>query len=60
MCNVGLIDRALRVAGGLALIGWAVAGGPAWAWIGVIPFFTGLLEWCPLYSLIGMKTCSAK
>ncbi len=54
--NVGTIDRALRIVGGAALIAWAVMGGPVWAWIGIVPLATGLIKFCPLYSLIGMST----
>ena len=54
--NVGGIDRPLRIIVGLALIAWALMGGPVWAWIGVVPLATGLFSFCPLYSLIGMNT----
>jgi hypothetical protein len=56
--NVGNLDRILRIVAGLALIGLAATGtlGP-WAWIGVVPLATGLLSWCPAYSLLGIKTC---
>ncbi len=59
-CNVGNIDRALRIIVGLALIGWALAGGPVWAWIGVLPLATGLFKFCPAYTLLGMNTCGVK
>jgi hypothetical protein len=56
-CNVGSIDRALRIIVGLVLIGWAAfAGGPVWAWIGVLPLATGLFKFCPAYTLLGMNT----
>ncbi|MDE2584424.1 MAG: DUF2892 domain-containing protein [Betaproteobacteria bacterium] len=56
--NVGGIDKILRVAVGVALIVWAAAlGGPVWAWIGVVPLATGLMGWCPAYTLLGIKTC---
>ena len=58
--NVGGIDRVLRIAAGLGLIGWAVMGGPVWAWIGVVPLATGSIGLCPLYSLLGMNTCPMK
>ena len=38
--NVGTIDRALRALVGIALIAWALTGGPIWAWIGVVPLLT--------------------
>jgi hypothetical protein len=54
--NVGGIDRLLRIIIGLALVAWAIFGGPVWSWIGVIPLMTGLFKFCPIYSLLGMKT----
>ena len=59
--NVGGIDKILRIGVGLALVAWAlVGGGPAWAWIGVVPLATGLIGWCPVYPLLGMSTCPSK
>ncbi|TCK09401.1 YgaP family membrane protein [Marinobacterium mangrovicola] len=55
--NVGGIDRVLRILVGVALIAAAATGAlPVWAWIGVIPLATGLVSFCPLYSLIGICT----
>ncbi len=56
--NVGTVDRVLRIAAGLGLIGATFAGliGP-WGWIGVVPLATALLGWCPAYTLLGMSTC---
>ena len=58
--NVGGIDRILRIVVGLALVAWALMGGPVWAWIGVVPLATGAIGFCPLYPMIGMSTCSTK
>ena len=58
--NVGSIDRIIRILAGVALIAWALMGGPAWAWIGVVPLATGLLKICPAYSLLGINTCGTK
>ncbi|HUW37716.1 MAG TPA: DUF2892 domain-containing protein [Rhodocyclaceae bacterium] len=58
--NVGSIDRSLRIVVGLALIAWALFGGPVWAWIGVVPLATGLFKFCPLYALLGVSTCPIK
>ncbi|MEO5342101.1 MAG: DUF2892 domain-containing protein [Gammaproteobacteria bacterium SHHR-1] len=55
--NVGGIDRILRIVVGLALIAWALLGGPVWAWIGVVPLATGLFRFCALYPLLGLNTC---
>ncbi len=58
--NVGGIDRILRIVVGLALVAWAIMGGPVWAWIGIVPLGTGLFGFCPLYPLLGMNTCPIK
>lgn len=58
--NEGTVDRTLRVLVGLALIALTITGtiGP-WGWIGVLPVVTGLVGWCPAYSLFGWKTVKA-
>ncbi len=59
--NVGGIDRVLRIVVGLALIAWGLfANGPVWAWIGVLPLATGLINFCPAYSILGVSTCKTK
>jgi hypothetical protein len=58
--NVGGVDKVLRIVVGLALIAWAAAGGPVWAWIGVVPLLTGIFNFCPLYALLGMSTCKVR
>jgi hypothetical protein len=56
--NEGTIDRALRVLAGLVLLVLAVTGQlGAWAYIGVVPLATGLIGWCPLYTMLGLNTC---
>lgn len=59
--NIGGIDRTIRIVAGLALIAWALfANGLAWAWIGLVPLATGLINFCPAYGLLGMSTCKTK
>jgi hypothetical protein len=56
--NEGTLDRTLRVAAGLALIALAWSGTiGAWGWIGLVPLATGAVGWCPLYSMLGIRTC---
>lgn len=56
--NEGNWDRALRIAGGLALMAQALTGAIGyWGWIGVVPLATGLVGSCPLYNVLGLKTC---
>lgn len=54
--NVGGIDKVLRIIIGLALIGWGIYAKNWLGAIGVIPLFTALMGWCPLYSIIGLNT----
>ncbi|WP_020677349.1 YgaP family membrane protein [Geopsychrobacter electrodiphilus] len=65
--NVGQVDRVLRfvLAAVLLAIGVLdnpiVSGGTTKIIIGifaVVPLLTGLFRYCPLYTLIGINTCS--
>jgi hypothetical protein len=57
-CNVGAGDRALRIIVGLALMVMAYMGTiGVWGWIGIIPLMTGMIKFCPMYAILGMKTC---
>lgn len=58
-CNVGTIDRTLRIVAGLVLITLAATGTVgAWGWIGVLPLLTGVFRFCPAYPLLGINSCS--
>ena len=55
--NVGGADKIVRIAVGALLLAMAASGTlGAWAWIGIVPLATGLMGWCPLYSLLGIET----
>ncbi len=62
--NVGGIDRILRIVVGLALIlGFFLNAEASLRWlylIGLVPLATGLMQTCPLYSLIGLNTCPTR
>lgn len=59
--NAGTADRIIRVVLGLGLISLAFFGPQTpWGWLGLIPIGTALMGWCPLYSLLGINTCSVK
>ncbi len=58
--NIGSTDRIIRVvlamliaAAGLYFKSW-------WGLLAVIPLFTTLFSFCPLYKIIGVNTCSHK
>ena len=55
-CNVGPIDRLLRIIVGLAI---AILGIVFDSWngvIGIVPLATGLFAWCPLYVPFKLST----
>ena len=60
--NESNVDRALRVALGLALLalGWGgvVSGvwGQVFKFLGFVPLLTGLIGWCPIYALLKIRT----
>jgi hypothetical protein len=59
--NEGGIDRVVRVVAGLVLLGlMAMCTIGWWGWLGVVPLATGLIGWCPAYTLLGMNTCPMK
>lgn len=57
--NVGTGDRMLRVVIGLGLLSmlfW-INGDARWlGLIGVLPIGTALVRWCPLYTMLGIRT----
>ncbi|CAB4243085.1 conserved protein of unknown function [Methylacidimicrobium sp. AP8] len=62
--NEGKIERIVRVCAGLVLLVGlpAVLSGPAkwWGLVGLLPLLTGLAGYCPVWSLLGINTCSVK
>ena len=66
MCNVGGIDRIIRIVAGAFLLSLVFFGNQiigqnvVWGWIGVVPLATGIFKFCPAYTLLGLKTCVAK
>ena len=59
--NIGNIERVIRIVGGLVLIALAATGTVGvWGWLGLVPLATGLVGWCPPYSLLGINTCKNK
>lgn len=55
--NLGTVDRTLRIAAGVLLLGLTAAGTIGlWGLVGVVPLATGLVGFCPLYRMLGMTT----
>jgi len=56
--NMGSADRIIRAIIGIVLLALVFVGPQtAWGWIGVVPLGTALIGVCPLYSILGIKTC---
>lgn len=61
--NVGGVDKILRIVVGLGLLSLVlILEGPArwWGLVGLVPLLTGVVNFCPLYALIGVSTCAVK
>ena len=65
-CNVGGIERPIRIALGLVLVAIGslaelpVAGMAIALIAGVIALVTGIIGFCPLWALVGFNTCPVK
>jgi hypothetical protein len=63
-CNVGGIERPIRIGAGLVAIiiglfaGLSTAMSGAALAVGVILLFTGAMGFCPLFTLLGINTCT--
>jgi hypothetical protein len=57
--NEGTLDRVIRVVLGIALLSLAFVGPKTWiGLVGVVPLLTGIVGFCPLYRLVGIRTSS--
>jgi hypothetical protein len=59
-CNVGSTDRMIRIIIGAITFVVLFSLGSWWFLLGTIPIFTGLIELCPIYSILGINTCKEK
>ena len=59
--NEHAIERMLRVLVGLVVLSLVFIGPKTpWGWLGLVPLLTGAIGSCPVYTLLGISTCSAK
>ena len=55
--NLGILDRALRIASGMLLVALAAPGTiEPWGYLGVLGLLTGVIGVCPVYSMLGLDT----
>ncbi|MFK7754558.1 MAG: DUF2892 domain-containing protein [Sedimentitalea sp.] len=56
--NLGSLDRTLRIVIGAALMVLAALGTIGiWGWLGAILVVTAFLKFCPIYRVLGFKSC---
>lgn len=59
--NISSFDRLLRLIIGIVLIVLTLTHTIGlWGWIGIIPILSSLLGFCPLYLIVGKKSCNTK
>ncbi|MFZ8932302.1 MAG: YgaP family membrane protein [Bacteriovoracaceae bacterium] len=59
--NEGKLDRALRILVGVGLLAIIFVGPQTlWGLVGLVPLLTGILGFCPLYKVLGLRTCPLK
>jgi hypothetical protein len=59
--NEHMAERVLRVLLGLGVLSLTFLGPKTpWGFLGLVPVATGLLGSCPLYTLLGISTCSLR
>ncbi len=59
--NVGSVDRVLRFAAAVVLFSlfFLLEGQIRYlGLLGIVPLVTGLMNFCPLYKIMGLNTCS--
>lgn len=55
--NLGWLDSLLRILVGIILLGLVdlkLIG--TWGWLGLLPFFSGIFRYCPVYSFLQINT----
>ncbi|MFO1318749.1 MAG: DUF2892 domain-containing protein [Burkholderiales bacterium] len=58
--NVGNADRVFRIVLGIALLAMFVLAEGTLKYvglIGIVPLVTGLFRFCPIYAVLGLRTC---
>jgi len=59
-CNVGPIDRIIRLVAGLGIAVTGIIFESYWGLIGVVFIATALFQFCPFYPLLGINTNKKK
>jgi hypothetical protein len=59
-CNVGTIDRIVRVILGMAILTAGFYFRSWWGLLGLVPLVTAAVSFCPLYRLVRISTCRSE
>ncbi len=54
--NIGKADKSIRLFLGIVVIALGIYFKSWWGAIGIIPIFTSLINWCPIYAPFGLST----
>jgi hypothetical protein len=58
-CNVGKVDRMIRILLGVAIISVGIYFKSWWGAVGLILLLTAAIRWCPAYIPFGFSTCES-
>jgi hypothetical protein len=58
-CNIGKVDRMIRILLGVAIISVGIYVKSWWSAVGLIPLLTAAIRWCPAYIPFGFSTCES-
>ncbi|TAL69127.1 MAG: DUF2892 domain-containing protein [Bacteroidetes bacterium] len=56
-CNVGENDKLIRILLGISMIATGIILKSWIGYIGIIPIFTAVIGFCPLYPIAKVNTC---
>ena len=54
--NVGYVDSIIRVIVGAMIVGIGLYFDSWWGFLGLIPVFSGVVSFCPVYRMLNMDT----
>lgn len=58
--NVGVADKIVRLVLGLVLAATGLYFESWWGLLAIVPLITGLVSYCPLYTIFDLNTSSTK
>lgn len=58
--NVGSLDQIIRVIIAIVIFVIGYVNHSWWGLLGLLPLITALVGFCPLYAILGIKTCKVK